>query len=102
MADREAGHKEPIQVELQQLDDGIEIAIRDRGPGLPDEVRERLFQPFVTSRPDGVGLGLSLAHRILTLHGGKLRIEDRPGGGTQAVAWLPVGTFATLGNVSKN
>ncbi|MEE8367819.1 MAG: ATP-binding protein [Thermoanaerobaculia bacterium] len=99
-ADRESGHLEPIQVKLQSRNDGIEIAIKDRGPGLPAEVRERLFQPFVTSRPDGVGLGLSLAHRILTLHGGKLRIEDRQGGGTQAIVWLPIGTLATLGNKS--
>jgi signal transduction histidine kinase len=97
-ADREARHQEPIEVQLSCVDDGIEITIKDRGAGLLPEVRARLFQPFVTSRPDGVGLGLSLAHRILTLHGGKLRLEDRPGGGTRAIAWLPLGTFATKGN----
>ena len=52
-------------------------------------MRERLFQPFVTSRPDGVGLGLSLAHRIIALHGGTLRLEDRERGGTRAVVSFP-------------
>ncbi len=67
----------------------LAILVEDRGPGLPPEVRDRLFQPFVTGRPDGVGLGLSLAHRIVVLHGGTLRLEDREAGGTRAVISFP-------------
>ena len=70
---------------------GVEISISDRGAGIPAEVRERLFQPFSAGRPGGVGLGLALAHRIVALHGGVLRLEERVGGGTRAVLILPRG-----------
>jgi signal transduction histidine kinase len=64
------------------------------------EVRARLFHPFATGRRGGVGLGLSLAHRIVTLHGGRIRLEDRPGGGTRAVLFFPRDTIVTTGNES--
>lgn len=67
------------------------VAVEDRGPGIPDAVRERLFQPFVTGRPGGTGLGLPLAQRIAGLHGGHVEIADRPGGGTRAALRLPAG-----------
>jgi two-component system sensor kinase FixL len=60
----------------------LEISIADRGPGLPDEVREKLFQPFVTTKPTGMGIGLSVCHGIIQTHGGRLWAEDNPGGGT--------------------
>ena len=47
-------------------------------------VRRRLFQPFATDRPGGVGMGLALAHRIVSMHGGTLTLEPREGGGTVA------------------
>ena len=92
-AEREAGGAGPIRVNLRRSDDRVEVWIEDRGSGLPLEVRQRLFQPFVTSHSDGAGLGLSLAHRIVTLHQGKIRLEDRAEGGTRAVLSFPVGTF---------
>ena len=61
-------------------------------------MRARLFHPFATGRRGGVGLGLSLAHRIVTLHGGRIRLEDRPGGGTRAVLFFPRDTSVTGGN----
>lgn len=67
------------------------VAVEDRGPGIPETVRERLFQPFVTGRPDGTGLGLPLAQRIAGLHGGRVEIGDRVGGGTRAALHLPAG-----------
>jgi two-component system sensor kinase FixL len=60
----------------------LEISIADRGPGLPDEVRGQLFQPFVTTKPTGMGIGLSVCHAIIQTHGGRLWAEDNPGGGT--------------------
>ena len=80
---------EPILVELRSSPSGVEISIGDRGAGIPAEVRARLFQPFSAGRPGGVGLGLALAHRIVALHGGALRLEEREGGGTLAVVALP-------------
>ena len=56
---------------------------------MPEEVRRRLFQPFVTGRAGGVGLGLALSQRIADLHGGRIRIEAREGGGTRVRFQLP-------------
>jgi two-component system sensor kinase FixL len=60
----------------------LEISIADRGPGLPDEVRRKLFQPFVTTKPAGMGIGLSVCRTIVETHGGRLWAENNPGGGT--------------------
>ncbi len=83
---------DPIVARLRATPGGIELNIEDRGPGIAAEMRERLFHPFATARPGGVGLGLALSHRIVTLHGGTLRLEDREGGGTRAVLQLPAAT----------
>jgi signal transduction histidine kinase len=57
-----------------------------------------VFHPFVTGRAGGVGLGLALAQRIVLLHGGRIRLEDRPGGGTRALVAFPGDTIDTIGN----
>lgn len=88
-AEREAGRSGPVHASVTQRDDGVVLAIEDRGPGLPPEIRERLFHPFATGRRGGVGLGLALAYRIVVLHGGRIRLEDRPGGGTRAELFFP-------------
>lgn len=88
-AEREAGRAGPVEVTLLQTEGGVELRVDDRGGGVPETVRERLFRPFVTGSSTGVGLGLALVHRIVTLHGGGVRLEDRPGGGTRAVLSLP-------------
>ncbi|MFQ5348989.1 MAG: nitrogen regulation protein NR(II) [Thermoanaerobaculia bacterium] len=93
-AEREAGRPAPVVCRVERRPEELAIVVEDRGTGLPPEVRERLFQPFVTNRPDGVGLGLSLAHRIVGLHGGTLRLEDREAGGTRAVMSFPADTGA--------
>jgi signal transduction histidine kinase len=92
-AERDTGTTGPVRVRLAERADLVELSIDDRGPGIPDTVRDRLFQPFVTGRSDGVGLGLSLAHRIVTLHGGRLYLDDRSSGGTRASILFPVGNF---------
>ena len=92
-AELDAQRAGPIQLSLQQIGDQVELAIEDRGPGIPAGIREKLFQPFATGRSDGVGLGLSLSHRIVTLHGGRIRLEDRSGGGTRAVLYFPADIF---------
>jgi two-component system sensor kinase FixL len=60
----------------------IEISVADSGPGLAPEVRERLFQPFITTKRSGMGLGLSICRRIVEAHGGQLWSEPNPTGGT--------------------
>ena len=93
-AERDAGGRAAVVCRVERRDGELAIVVEDRGAGLPPEVRERLFQPFVTGRTDGVGLGLSLAHRIVGLHGGTLRLEDREAGGTRAVISFPAEAVA--------
>ncbi|MEW5887813.1 MAG: ATP-binding protein [Pseudomonadota bacterium] len=66
-----------------------ELAVADRGPGLAAEAAKKLFTPFFSTRPGGIGLGLSVAQHIAILHGGGIRAEDNPGGGARFVIWLP-------------
>jgi PAS domain S-box-containing protein len=75
-----------IGVRLRAVGDGAEIVVHDDGPGVPDELRDVLFQPFergpsANPQSPGVGLGLSLVARFAELHGGRAWVEDRPGGG---------------------
>jgi signal transduction histidine kinase len=100
-AEREAGRRGPVEVSVALDGEGVEVAIEDRGPGLPDEIRTRLFHPFATGRRGGVGLGLALAHRIVVLHGGRIRLEDRSGGGTRALLSFPRDTMVTMSNESS-
>lgn len=69
--------------------------VEDRGPGVPADQRARIFEPFyrlpgASEREGGVGLGLSLVKTIIERHGGRVRCEDRPGGGARFVVDLPV------------
>lgn len=76
-----------ISVRVQARDGGsARVTVDDEGPGLPGEVRARLFTPHVTTKPSGSGMGLFLAHRIATTrYGGGLALEDRSSRGTRAV-----------------
>ncbi len=94
-ADGESGSSAPLEMTLRRDEKALTIVIADRGPGLPAERARELFEPFATTRADGVGLGLPMAQRILELHGGTLRLEARDGGGTAAVATLPAGIIVT-------
>lgn len=77
----------------------IEIAVADTGSGLSKEVEPNLFEPFVSTKRDGMGLGLSLSRSIVEAHGGSLRYEANPGGGAIFRFTLPA---APIGNSSVN
>ena len=64
--------------------------MEDNGPGLPDLVRQKLFQPFVTTKEKGVGLGLSIIQRLVTRYAGTIEALDRPGGGMVFRVELPL------------
>lgn len=66
------------------------IDVRDTGPGIPPELRSEIFRPFYTTKPQGTGLGLSISQQIVQRHGGSLRAESTPGGGTTFVIALPL------------
>lgn len=66
------------------------LQVTDTGPGIPSEHRERIFDPYFTTKPQGTGLGLPLAHKIVAAHGGEIRVSARSGGGTVMTVLLPV------------
>jgi two-component system sensor kinase FixL len=68
----------------------VEIEVRDTGPGLDEQVARRLFEPFVTTKPSGIGIGLSICRTIVEAHEGKLWASDNPGGGTIFHLTLPL------------
>lgn len=75
---------DPVSLHAYALDGNrVAIEVRDRGPGVPVEIRHRIFEPFFTTRPpgQGTGLGLSISARILQEHEGRLEVDDNPGGG---------------------
>lgn len=82
-----------IRVRLRASGDDAIIAVDDRGPGIPDELKERVFRPFVRGSRDepspGSGIGLSLVARFVELHGGRTWVEDRPGGGSSFRVQFP-------------
>lgn len=68
----------------------IEIVVEDSGPGIHEEVKQRLFEPFVTTKANGMGIGLSVCRNIIESHGGKISGDDSLAGGTQFRVTLPV------------
>lgn len=88
-AQARAERSEPVEVEVAGDSGSVEVRIDDRGPGLDATARANLFEPFATTRPGGVGLGLALSHRIALLHDGDLELVARAGGGVRAVFRLP-------------
>ena len=68
----------------------LQIEVEDTGPGVVPEIRDRIFEPFFSTKTSGSGLGLALVKRIAEDHGGGVALEDAPGGGTRAVLWLPL------------
>jgi two-component system, NtrC family, sensor histidine kinase HydH len=69
-----------------------EVRVADTGPGVPEEVRAHLFEPFVTTRPDGTGLGLALCREIVQSHGGRIELETAGATGTTFLVLLPTET----------
>jgi nitrogen fixation/metabolism regulation signal transduction histidine kinase len=86
-----------VEVSVTREDDRVRVEVRDCGPGLAPEVRARLFEPYVSTKRRGSGLGLSLVRDIAVQHGGSITLDDRPGGGACAVLCLPIAGGAADG-----
>jgi two-component system sensor histidine kinase KdpD len=85
----------PVDLAAHRVDETIEITVADRGIGIPPGDEERIFQSFYRvpgrARPDGTGIGLSICRGLIQAHGGSIRVERRPGGGSIFICTLPVG-----------
>lgn len=83
----------PIWVKVRPERDGVLILVEDAGPGVPEQLRTRIFEPFQQGPREphspGVGIGLSLVSRFAALHGGRAWVTDRVGGGASFQVWLP-------------
>src|SRR5215813_10514861 len=83
-----------LKVATRDLGNAVEVRVRDNGTGIAPKIRDKLFQPFVTTKPtgEGTGLGLSIAYEIVTQqHGGVIEVDSRVGEFTEFTIRLPRG-----------
>ncbi|MFC3879813.1 two-component regulator propeller domain-containing protein [Algoriphagus namhaensis] len=85
------GYNPKVVICSKQTEKGIELSVKDNGNGVPEHIKEKIFQPFFTTKPtgSGTGLGLSLSYDIVKAHGGELRVESEEGEGTTFIISLP-------------
>jgi len=81
-----------LTVEATAVDGMVTVTVVDTGPGLSAEVAQNLFQPFVTTKARGMGVGLSICRSIIEAHGGRIWASPRAGGGTTFAFTMPAGT----------
>ncbi len=79
-----------VRVAAAAADGGIELAVEDSGPGVDAATARRLFEPLITTKPEGIGLGLALVKRIVERHGGSVGYQPRLGGGARFTVRLPI------------
>jgi len=78
-----------LRMEVRVAGDEVVLAVADQGAGMKKEVAERLFEPFLSRRPGGTGLGLALVRRTVEAHGGTVKVTSKPGRGTRVELCLP-------------
>ncbi len=93
-----------LSIASRQLEDHVEFCIRDNGPGIPEEVRDKIFEPFVTTKEPGkgTGLGLSLTTDILVRHGGSIQVDTEVGHYTEMRVLLPLKPPAEAHSSTEN
>lgn len=81
-----------VMITTQKTQKEIIISVKDNGPGIPESIKDKIFQPFFTTKPSGkgTGLGLSLSYDIIKAHGGELKVESQEGAGTCFFIYLPI------------
>jgi C4-dicarboxylate-specific signal transduction histidine kinase len=92
MAATPAAARQVIVATAADLPEGVRVSVSDFGPGVPADKIDRLFEPFFTSKPDGLGLGLTICRSIVTAHGGRLWLANNPDRGATFHFVLPVAT----------
>jgi two-component system sensor histidine kinase KdpD len=83
-----------VEIDVEPEGDGVQVRVSDRGPGVPERERSRIFEPFyraagTSDKVGGSGLGLAVCQGIVTAHGGRIEVSDRAGGGSVFTVWLP-------------
>jgi two-component system NtrC family sensor kinase len=82
------GGRGAIDVAVAGGPDGVVVTVADHGPGVPAEIRDRVFEPYVTTKPEGTGLGLALVRQTVEAHGGAITLSETPGGGATSTVTL--------------
>jgi C4-dicarboxylate-specific signal transduction histidine kinase len=87
-------HRTPRRLLIRTLrdGDGVCMAVADTGPGIPADMLEQIFESFVTTKPQGMGMGLAVCRGIVAAHGGSIRAENNPDGGATLCVHLPAAT----------
>jgi two-component system, NtrC family, sensor kinase len=85
-------YKPMVMVSTKNTGTHVEIRVKDNGPGIPAEIKDKIFQPFFTTKPTGhgTGLGLSLSYDIIKAHRGELKVETKEGEGSEFIVEIPV------------
>ena len=90
--DVSARFRPPSEADAHHADGDVVVEVADRGPGIPPDVADKLFSPFFSTKPEGMGMGLNICRSIVELHQGRLEFTARPGGGTVFTLTLPAAT----------
>jgi signal transduction histidine kinase len=86
-----SGYKPAVEVSTARSGNNMLLTVKDNGNGIPEKIKDKIFQPFFTTKPtgEGTGLGLSLSYDIVKAHGGELKVETKEGEGTVFMIQLP-------------
>ncbi|MBW7942692.1 MAG: hypothetical protein H3C64_09950, partial [Candidatus Kuenenia stuttgartiensis] len=87
-----SGYEPTVTIRTENSGDSIEITVKDNGNGIPVKIKDKIFQPFFTTKPtgQGTGLGLSLSYDIVKAHGGEIKVNSKEGEGTELNISLPI------------
>jgi len=81
--EKESGQKRTLTITESTGHDAVTVSVRDQGPGIDLSIQDKIFKPFVTTRKEGMGIGLALSHSIIDDHQGKIWASNLPGGGAE-------------------
>ncbi len=91
-SDSDKSNVPTVWVSTKKVGDKVLVCVKDNGPGIPQKILDKIFQPFFTTKPtgQGTGLGLSLSYDIVKAHGGELKVETKEGEGSEFIIQLPL------------
>jgi signal transduction histidine kinase len=86
------GYEPVVRVTTKKVNDKVQLSVIDNGKGIPQNLVDKIFQPFFTTKPtgQGTGLGLSMSYDIIKAHGGEIKVETKEGEGAEFIILLPV------------